>query len=163
MNDALLVGGIERVQDLSADGECLAERQRAMHQSIGKRRPFDQFENERPNASGFLDAIDDRDVGMGQRSKQFGLALKPHQPIDVGPGARQYLDSDFALQAAVARTVNLTHAARSDGREDFIGPKAIAGGQAHRRERLSAPILNGASVTSPALAVRLKPDATTSA
>jgi len=43
------------------------------------------------------------------------------------------------MKAAVARTVDLTHAAHADEREDFIGPKAIAGGQAQRLNGFRRP------------------------
>jgi len=47
VDDALLVCGLERLGDLTRDGERLGDRQRPGHELIGERRPFDQFEHER--------------------------------------------------------------------------------------------------------------------
>src|SRR5579864_9542847 len=44
----------------------------------------------------------------------------------------RYFDRDVAIQARVARPIHLAHAARADGREDFIGAEAVTCGKGHR-------------------------------
>ena len=46
MDDALPVGRLERVRDLNAEAEYLAERQRTPLETRRQRLPFEQFEHE---------------------------------------------------------------------------------------------------------------------
>ena len=63
-----------------------------------------------------LDAINLRDVGMVQRRQNLGFALKPRQPLGIlGEGGGQHLDCYITVEAGVAGTVDLTHAARPNG------------------------------------------------
>jgi hypothetical protein len=43
MDDPLLVRGFERLGDLLRDRQCLVDWNRALSNSVGERRPFDQF------------------------------------------------------------------------------------------------------------------------
>ena len=45
---------------------------------------------------------------------------------------RENLDGDGAVETRVAGAIDLTHAARSEGREDFEGAEFGASGQSHR-------------------------------
>ena len=45
--------------------------------------------------------------------------------------ARQDLDRDGAIQARVARLVDLAHSAGADWREDLVRAEASSGGQRH--------------------------------
>ena len=47
MDDALLVRRFERLGDLPRDRQRLVERNRALRDAIGERRPLDQFQDER--------------------------------------------------------------------------------------------------------------------
>ena len=44
----------------------------------------------------------------------------------------QDLERDGAIQASVARAIDLAHAAGAERGEDFVGTEAGAGGQRHR-------------------------------
>jgi hypothetical protein len=50
---------------------------------------LDQFHDQPGHTIAFLQAVDDRDVGMIQRGEHFSFALKPRQPLGVcGDGLR---------------------------------------------------------------------------
>ena len=51
MNDAELVGGFERLGDLSRDRQRLVERNRTLRDAIGERRALDQLEDQREPVS----------------------------------------------------------------------------------------------------------------
>jgi len=63
-----------------------------------------------------------------QRGEGFGFALEPSQPIGVGGEVRRHdLDGDVSVEHGVARAIDLTHAAGTDGSGDFIRAEAGAG------------------------------------
>ncbi len=64
MDDALLVGGLEPDRDLSRDVDSVLERDGTSREAIRQRWPLYQFEDERADALGFLEAVNGRDVGM---------------------------------------------------------------------------------------------------
>ena len=71
-----------------------------------------------------------RDVGMVQRRENLRFPFETAEPIGVvGKGGGQYLDRDVAIEPGIARAIDLAHAAGAEGREDFIGTEARAGGQ----------------------------------
>ena len=51
MDDAPLVGGVERVGELSRDGEDLFQWKHAEGDPVRQRGPLDQFEDERQRAT----------------------------------------------------------------------------------------------------------------
>ena len=65
MDDPFLVGGLERVGDLSGDEQRLVCRQGAVGEPRGERLSVDQFEDERPQPGRLLDAVDGADVRVG--------------------------------------------------------------------------------------------------
>ncbi len=72
---------------------------------------------------------------MIQRSQYLGFALKPDEPIRVpGQSFGEHLDGYQPIQLGVTRFVNLTHAARADGRNNFVGAESIASGERHMKE-----------------------------
>ncbi len=94
----------------------------------GGRSPLDQFEHERLGAVRIFEPVDRRDMGMVQRREDLGFALEPGESIGVvGDGREQDLDRDLATQLRVARTIDGTHAALADRRQDLEGAEARAG------------------------------------
>jgi hypothetical protein len=62
-----------------------------------------------------LEIVNRSDVGMVQRSKDFGFPLKPGQALGIGrERIRKHLDGDSALQVRVRRAIHLAHGARAD-------------------------------------------------
>ena len=134
MNHALLVRRFERLGNLLRDRQCLVNRNRALRNSVGERWPFDQLHYEPGHTIAFLQAVDDRDVGMIQRREDFGFALEPHQPLCVcRNGLRQDLDRDLPLQVLVSGAIHLSHAADTDLGGDFIRAEASANSERHGR------------------------------
>jgi hypothetical protein len=67
---------------------------------------------------------------MVQRGEHFRLALKPRQPIRIaGERGGQDLERHLALQARVARAIDLPHASGTEGGHDFIGADVRARGE----------------------------------
>ena len=87
MDDAVL-GGFERLGDLTGDRQRLVQRNRATGKTLRQVVTFDQFHHERRSAAAFFEAVDVRDVGMIQGSEHFRLALKPREPSRGRPRAR---------------------------------------------------------------------------
>jgi hypothetical protein len=148
MDDALLVCGFERVGDLRRDRERLVQRKaryaRArpngtgpLRDEIGKRRTFDELQDERVHITGILEAIDGADVLMIERGEDLRFSLEASEPFDIEYELRwEYLQSDVAIEFRIARPIHLTHSAGSDGGNDFIRAEPRAG-----RQWQSAPVI----------------------
>ena len=68
--------------------------------------------------------------GCAEREIVARLALEALPQLRVGRQVLgQHLDGDGALEARVARPVDLAHAARADRREDFVGAEPMACGK----------------------------------
>ena len=79
-----------------------------------------------------LQSVDARDVWMIQCREQFGFSLETGRSIWIGGKCiRQDLEGDVALEPGVLRPVDLTHPARADGRDDFVGAETRTGNQGH--------------------------------
>ena len=66
---------------------------------------------------------------MRKRADGFGFAGEAHLQVRVSGG--QDLDGDHAVEAGVARSINLAHATRTEGGEDFVRTEASAGREGH--------------------------------
>jgi hypothetical protein len=139
VNDPRLVRRIERLGDLAGDAEDFGQRQTGTLgprpcNPVGQRRTLDQFHNQGGDGAGVLDAEYRRDVGMMQRGKQPRLALEPAAAIRIlCHRLGQDLDRDVPTEPVVARAVNLTHPARVQRGEDFVGTKSRTGVEGHWR------------------------------
>ncbi len=139
MDDARAVGLVERVRDLDADPERLLLRQGALLQPVGERLAFEVLHHQVVDAVLLADVVEGADVGMVEGGGGAGLTLEARAAVGVlGEVRGQDLDGDGAVQARVARAVDLAHPARAKGREDLVGTEARSG-----RERHSAASLTG--------------------
>src|SRR5450432_4796743 len=68
------------------------------------------------------DIVNLADVGMVQRGDGAGLAFEA-----VGEGGLRKLDGDRAVETRVAGLPHLAHAARAEGREQFVGSELFTG------------------------------------
>jgi len=67
-------------------------------------------------------------MGMIQRREDLRFALESRQALGIGgEQIRQDLDGDVAMQPRVAGAIHLPHAARANGRNDFVRPEASTG------------------------------------
>jgi len=72
------------------------------------------------------DVVDLADVRMIQLGDGFGFAFKAFAEGGLGD-----FDGYDAVQARIAGAVDLAHAARADGGEDFVGAEFVAWGKVH--------------------------------
>src|SRR3954463_9620864 len=139
MDDAAIVRGLERIDELPGNRERIVERERAALDPFRERLALNQFEDEREHPARVVGAVDRGDVWMIERGQQFGFPLKPGDPAGVaGEHLRQDLDGDFAAKLRVARAIHLAHAAGADGVDDFVTADPCAG---YQHGALDAPEL----------------------
>src|SRR5262249_13767594 len=125
MDDASLVRRLERVSQLTRDGQHFVERQpRAGRCDLAEPflewLTFDQLENDGCLSVRFLETVDRRDIRVVQRGEQLRLALESRHAICFGDGyVVKYLDGDVAAQLRVARAIHFAHAAGSDEADDL--------------------------------------------
>jgi hypothetical protein len=132
MDDSCLMGGFKRFRDLLSNAQRLIDGNRPERNSMGQVRSCDQFHDDRSNAVGPLEPIDDRDVRVIQRSQDFCFALEAGQPFGVrGQRRRQDFNGDIAFQVWIGSSVHLTHAAGTDLGGDLIPAEARAGTEGH--------------------------------
>ena len=74
VDDALFVGGVERVDDLPGDRHGVGHRQWTARDDRGEILAVDELHDERLRAAVFFEAVDGRDVRMVQRRKGLGFA-----------------------------------------------------------------------------------------
>jgi hypothetical protein len=127
MDDAMLVRRFERCKNLPRHRQRLVERNRALRDAIGKRRPFDELQHERLHGAGLLEAVDGTDIRMIERRENLGLALEPCETVSVeSHGIRKDLNRHSAIERPVVRAIDLTHPARSDLAGNFIWAEVSA-------------------------------------
>ena len=98
MNDALLVRRFQGFGDLFGDWQGFVERDRSLLDAVRQRRPFDEFEDQRPDALSLLQPVDAPNVGVVQRGEHVGFTLEAGQPVWVG---RERLRQDLERHVAV--------------------------------------------------------------
>ena len=134
MDDPGRVGGVERVGDLSRDGQRLGERQRAPAHAIVQRVALDQLEHQGRHVAGVFETVDGPDVRMIERCEQPCFAFEARHAIGVRrERRRQDLQRDVATQLRIACAIHFAHPAGAEGREDFVGAEARARGKGHSR------------------------------
>ena len=76
--------------------------------------------------------MDGEDVGMIQRRGGARLLLEALESIRIERArGGQDLDGDVASQPRIARAVDLSHAASTNGGDDFVGAEARSARQRH--------------------------------
>ena len=129
MDDSLRVRGLACLCNLARDGQRLVERQAAPGDALRQRLAFDQLEHERTNRrlsrsrrrSGFLEAVDDGDIGMIEGGERLCLALEAGDGIGIcRRELGKNLDRDVAIQPAVARPVDVAHPTGANRRENLV-------------------------------------------
>jgi hypothetical protein len=69
MDDPPLMGRLERLGDLRGDRQDVVERHRSPGNAIGEGRSFDQLHHQRAARTGFLEAVNLRDVRVVQKAR----------------------------------------------------------------------------------------------
>jgi hypothetical protein len=132
MHDALLVRRLERLGQLPGDRQGLIHRERAARDALCEILAVDELHHERVDAGGraatrrlvaLHDTIYLGDIGVTERGERARFPLEASAAIRIGGNCRgKNLDRDGAIEAGVARFVNLSHAPGANQPEDFIGP-----------------------------------------
>ena len=140
MDDRLLVRGVEAFGDLDEKRDGLVDRDRSTGDSIRQRLAFDQLHRQEPLAIGLLEPIERGDVCVIQLREQLRLTLEPIQTFLVACELfGKDFDGDVAPEFRVTRTINLTHAACSDGLDDFVWTELGSCSKRHRE----CPLVTG--------------------
>jgi hypothetical protein len=94
--------------------------------------PLDELHDQRANAVGLFEAVNDRNVGMIQRRKGFGFAFESRQPLRiVRKRIGENLDGDVTAKVEVRRAIDLAQAAHPDPGANFIRAESDARGNCH--------------------------------
>src|SRR5262245_49901967 len=122
MDDAGTVRGVERVGDLSGDGDRFQKRQRGATYAIVQRVALDQLEHQGRCVAGVFEAVDCRNVRVIERGEQACFAFEARHTTGVGgEPRRQDLQRDLASQFRVARAIHLSHAAHTQQTQGCVG------------------------------------------
>ena len=92
VHDSFFVRGLERLCNLARDLQSLACGNRSALQPFRQRLALDQFQDQHPRIFESFQMMNRRDMGMIQRSQDFGLALEPRNPFRI---AREFLGQDL--------------------------------------------------------------------
>ncbi len=132
MDDAVLVCGFERLGDLPSDREGFINWNRSFCNAIGERRSLDQLHHQGANSIGFLEAVNDGDVGMTESGERPGFSLEPGNPFSVLRNrVREHLDRDLATEGGVGGAPHLAHPTRTDRDGNFVSAETSAGRETH--------------------------------
>jgi hypothetical protein len=104
VHDARLVRGLESLGDLPADVDRLVHAQRPARQARREVLAGHEFHRQEAGVAHLVDAVDARHVRVVERGQRPRLALEP----------------------AVARAPDLSHAPRSDGLDDLVVRERLA-------------------------------------
>ena len=95
MDDAALVGEVERARDLSRDVQGVALRKArtarrcsSCREPVGERVTVDELENEEPDLVRLLEAVNRADVRMIQRGQRARFAIEAREPAGIAGEGR---------------------------------------------------------------------------
>jgi hypothetical protein len=122
VNNAPVMGCGEPVGDLECVIGYFALRKRGGGHLIAERLAIKKLGDEVVNAVLLSDIVNGEEIGMAQRAEHAGFLLEALQAVGIaGERFRKNFDGDGAVQARVARTVDLAHAARAERGDNFVG------------------------------------------
>src|SRR5262245_32203825 len=132
MDDAVLMGGGDRIAHLRGDGQQSIEREATLGQDVGQRAAFDQRHRDEMRARGFLDRIDVHDGGMVETRERSRLALESLETLGIrGSVLWQELQCDLTAELGVTRTIHLTHSPCPERGDDFVRTESRSRSEAH--------------------------------
>src|SRR5262249_53825469 len=122
------VGGRDAFGRLGRDIEEPAAGDRAAIDQSAEGLAFDQFGDDVRLPVGLSDVVDGDDIGVVERAERARLLLEPLAADHVaGNVSGQDLDGDGAVEAAVLRAPDLSHAALAELLENVIIAESAAG------------------------------------
>ena len=112
VRDAALVRRADGVGERNRDGQDLRERQTLRGQQIGQRAAVDQFQRQEGDAVGFFDRVDRDDVGVIERGRCAGFALKrSRRSASPASSGLRILSATGRSEPGVLGYVDLAHPA----------------------------------------------------
>jgi hypothetical protein len=125
--DSLAVSFVECVGNLDGITQHLIQRQRTFLQPLSQRLAFQILHHQEISSVLMADVVKRADVRMIQASNRPCFALEPFSQLgSIGKVIRKDFDGDDAIEPRIAGAVHLAHPTCTNGREDFIGPEALA-------------------------------------
>src|SRR5262249_31490800 len=115
MQDSLGMCCLDRPRDLQRQRHCFFHAQ-----GTGKRLAFDVLEHQVV----WPYVVHLADMRMVQRRNSPTLHLETAAMVSLEP-----LDGNYAIKSCVSSLPHLSHAARTDGREESYGPSCVLGSQ----------------------------------
>ncbi|MBZ5582546.1 MAG: hypothetical protein LAQ30_10155, partial [Acidobacteriia bacterium] len=128
VHDARRVRPAERIRDLHAVPERLAQLQPFAPDQLVQRAALDVLHGDVVHAVLPVDVVDVNDIGVAQR--RGGLGFLHEAPLALGVGhfvRRQNFNRDEAVEVGVARLVDHAHTTLAEGFEDLIVRNRSAG------------------------------------
>ena len=120
VDDALVVGELQRVANLRHDGQRLARRNAAGVEQLPQVHAVHEFHEEIKQAVRPAEFVNRHDAGMIELRQRLGFAGEAFGKRGVVADAgRQNFQRDDAVQFLLPRLVNRAHAALADEFEDF--------------------------------------------
>jgi len=114
---------VERVGNLDGVLQDLLDRQRVFHEPLRQRLAFEIFHHQKINSVLMSSVVERANVRMIQTGDRFCFALEALAQFGpVGEMGGENFDGNNSIKPGVTSTVNLSHAARTDSGEDFVGP-----------------------------------------
>src|SRR5436190_256762 len=126
--------GGERVADVECDGGRPRERHRSRRAERGESLALQVLEHEEIDVPLAADIEERADVRIRQAANRLRFTVEAGAERGVSrERRRQDLDGDGPPETRIDRFVDLTHAAGTERRDDFIGTQPGAGDQGHVR------------------------------
>ena len=130
VHDAGLVRLCETVGDLGGELQKLVERERTFN--VAQRGAIDVFHDEKVGLVLDADLVDRDDVRMIQRRGGARFALEALEVRGVSEELLlEHLDGDRAAELEILRSVDRSHASRTQQGQDLEGPEARMRGTFH--------------------------------
>jgi hypothetical protein len=132
MNDAALMRVLESLSDLPGNGQGFVEGESAFADPLGKSLALDEFQHQRMDAGGVLEAIDGGDMGMIKGCQQLGFAFESGDTLWIGrDGLGQNLEGDFPPKTSVAGAIHFTHSAEAENAAYVVRADFCTSGDGH--------------------------------
>ena len=120
MDDAFVVGELERFADLGDDGQGLLGGEAAGMLDLAQVAAIHELHHEVMQVARPPKVMDGDDVGVAQAGQRTGFAVEPlGKPRVTGCGRGQDLQRHQPVQGRLARFIDSAHAALADEAEDF--------------------------------------------
>ena len=133
VNDAVLVGGFEGIDQLARDRQHVGDGKRSLLNLRREALLGHELHDEIVEAVRLFEAVDRGNVWVVQRREDARLALEARHPVLVfGEVLGKHFDGDVTPELSVPRPVDFTHAARAERCEDLVVRESAAGRQPKR-------------------------------